>query len=95
MRYQISIFFISNLQHVRAYFHVLVCVRVQVYSLVCIQAHINIHFIIDVDTRVDMKLRFQFFAKYDYRFLLDVIIATFFAKAIIAISRLSLSISFE
>jgi hypothetical protein len=40
--------------------------------------------------RVDMKWRFQFFAKYDYRFLLDVIIAiipTFFAKAIIAISR--------
>jgi hypothetical protein len=37
--------------------------------------------------RVDMKWRFQFFAKYDYRFMLDVIIAiiaTFFAKAIIA-----------
>jgi hypothetical protein len=39
-----------------------------------------------------MKWCFQFFAKYDYRFLLDVIvvivviIATFFAKAIIAIS---------
>jgi hypothetical protein len=48
--------------------------------------------------RVDTKWRFQFFAKYDYRFLLDVIIAiiaTFFAKAIIAISRLSLSISLE
>jgi hypothetical protein len=49
-------------------------------------------------TRVGTKWRFQFFAKYDYRFLLDVIIpiiATFFAKAIIAISRLSLSISLE
>jgi hypothetical protein len=49
-------------------------------------------------TRVDTKWRFQFFAKYDYRFLLDVIIAiiaTFFAKAIIAISGLSLSISLE
>jgi hypothetical protein len=49
-------------------------------------------------SRVDTKWRFQFFAKYDYRFLLDVIIAiiaTFFAKAIIAISRLSLSISLE
>ncbi len=37
--------------------------------------------------RVDTKWRFQFFVKYDYRFLLDVIIAiiaTFFAKAIIA-----------
>jgi hypothetical protein len=48
--------------------------------------------------RVDTKWRFQFFAKYDYRFLLDVIIviiATFFAKAIIAISRLSLRISLE
>jgi hypothetical protein len=48
--------------------------------------------------RVDTKWRFQFFAKDDYRFLLDVIIAiiaTFFAKAIIAISRLSLSISLE
>jgi hypothetical protein len=48
--------------------------------------------------RVDTKWRFQFFAKYDYRFLLDVIIAiiaTFFAKAIIAILRLSLSISLE
>ncbi len=48
--------------------------------------------------RVDTKWRFQFFAKYDYRFLLDVIIAiiaTFFAKAIITISRLSLSISLE
>jgi hypothetical protein len=48
--------------------------------------------------RVDTKWRFQFFAKYDYRFLLDVIIAiiaTFFAKAIIAISRLSLNISLE
>jgi hypothetical protein len=48
--------------------------------------------------RVDTKWRFQFFAKYDYRFLLDVIIAiiaTFFAKAIIVISRLSLSISLE
>ncbi len=31
---------------------------------------------------VGTKWRFQFFAKYDYRFLLDVIIATFFAKAI-------------
>ncbi len=50
------------------------------------------------ETRVDTKWRFQFFAKYDYRFLLDVIIAiiaTFFAKAIIAILRLSLSISLE
>ncbi len=49
-------------------------------------------------TRVDTKWRFQIFAKYDYRFLSDVIIAivaTFFAKAIIAISRLSLSISLE
>jgi hypothetical protein len=48
--------------------------------------------------RVDTKWRFQFFAKYDYRFLLVVIIAiiaTFSAKAIIAISRLSLSISLE
>jgi hypothetical protein len=48
--------------------------------------------------RVDTKWRFQFFAKYDYRFLLDVIvaiIATFFTKAIIAISRLLLSISLE
>jgi hypothetical protein len=48
--------------------------------------------------RVDTKWRFKFFAKYDYRFLLDVIIAiitTFFAKAIIAISRLSLHISLE
>jgi hypothetical protein len=48
--------------------------------------------------RVDTKWRFQFFAKYDYRFLLDVIIAiiaNFFAKAIIAISRLSLSIPLE
>ncbi len=45
--------------------------------------------------RVDTKWRFQFFAKYDYRFLLDVIIAiiaTFFAKAIIAISQISMSI---
>jgi hypothetical protein len=35
-----------------------------------------------VDGMVDTKLRFQFFAKYDYRFLSDVIIAiiaTFFA----------------
>ncbi len=35
--------------------------------------------------RVDTKWRFQFFAKYDYRFLLDVIIAiivTFFAKSL-------------
>ncbi len=51
-----------------------------------------------VKCRVDTKWRFQFFAKYDYRFMLDVIIAiiaTFFAKAIIAISRLSLSISLE
>jgi hypothetical protein len=34
--------------------------------------------------RVDTKLRFQFFAKYDYRFFLDVIIAiitTFFRKS--------------
>jgi hypothetical protein len=48
--------------------------------------------------RVDTKWRFQFFAKYDYRFLLDMIIAiiaNFFAKAIIAISRLSLSIPLE
>ncbi len=37
-----------------------------------------------VPPRVDMKWRFQFFAKYDYRFLLDVIIAiiaTFFDKS--------------
>ncbi len=49
-------------------------------------------------TRVDTNWRFQFFAKYDNRFLLDVIIAiiaTFFAKVIITISRLSLSISLE
>jgi hypothetical protein len=48
--------------------------------------------------RVDTKWRFQLFAKYDYRFLLDVIIAiitNFFAEAIIAISRLSLSIWLE
>jgi hypothetical protein len=48
--------------------------------------------------RVDTKCHFQFFLKYDYRFLLDVIIAiiaTFFAKAMIATSRLSLSISLE
>jgi hypothetical protein len=51
-----------------------------------------------LSTRVDTKWRFQFFAKYDYRFLLDVIIAiiaTFFAKAIIAISQLSLNILLE
>ncbi len=56
--------------------------------------HINNH----LASRVDTKWRFQFFAKYDYRFLLDVIIAiiaTFSAKVIIAISRLSLSISLE
>jgi hypothetical protein len=49
-------------------------------------------------SRVDTKWCFQFFAKNDYRFLLDVIIviiATFFAKSTIAISRLSLSISLE
>jgi hypothetical protein len=49
-------------------------------------------------TRVDTKWRFQFFAKYDYRFMLDVIIAiiaTVFAKAIITISRLSLIILLE
>jgi hypothetical protein len=49
-------------------------------------------------TRVDTNWGFQFIAKYDYRFLLDVIIAiiaTFFAKAIIAISQLSLSILLE
>jgi hypothetical protein len=43
-------------------------------------------------------MAFSIFAKYNYRFLLDVIIviiATFFAKAIIAISRLLLSISLE
>jgi hypothetical protein len=28
-----------------------------------------------VPNRVDTKWRFQFFAKYDYRFLMDVIIA--------------------
>ncbi len=50
---------------------------------------------VSVSVRVDTKWRFQFFTKYDYRFLLDVIIAPFFAKAIIAISRLSLSISLE
>jgi hypothetical protein len=51
-----------------------------------------------IGTRVDTKWRFQFFAKYDYRFLLDAIIAiiaTFFAEEIIAISRLSLNISHE
>ncbi len=51
-----------------------------------------------VPGRVDMKWRFQFFAKSDYRFLLDVIIAiiaTFFAKAIITILRLSLNILLE
>jgi hypothetical protein len=50
-------------------------------------------------TRIDTKWRFQFFAKYNYRFLLDVIIAiiaTFFAKAKAkAISRLSLNILLE
>jgi hypothetical protein len=49
-------------------------------------------------TRVDTKWRSQFFAKYDYRFLLDVIIAiiaTIFAKAIIAILPYSLNISLE
>ncbi len=49
-------------------------------------------------TRVDTKWRIKFFAKYDYRFLLDVIIATIaisFAKAIIAISRLLLRILLE
>jgi hypothetical protein len=48
--------------------------------------------------RVYTKWRFKIFAKYDYRFLLDVIIAIiaiFIAQAIIAISRLSLSISRE
>jgi hypothetical protein len=38
--------------------------------------------VLGVRNRVDKKWRFQFFAKYDYRFLLDVIIAiiaTFFA----------------
>jgi hypothetical protein len=42
-----------------------------------------------------MRLHFQFSAKFDYRLFLDVIIAiiaTFFAKAIIAISQLLLSI---
>jgi hypothetical protein len=51
-----------------------------------------------VDSRVDTKWRYQFFAKFDYRFMLDVIIAiiaNFFAKAIIVISRLSLSIPLE
>jgi hypothetical protein len=54
--------------------------------------------VVDLSGRVDTKWRFQFFAKYDYRFLLDVIIAiiaTFFVKAIIAILRLSLIISLE
>jgi hypothetical protein len=49
-------------------------------------------------TRVDTKWRFKFFAKYDYRILLNVIIAiiaTFFAKAIIAVLQLLLSISLE
>jgi hypothetical protein len=44
-------------------------------------------------SRVDMKWRFHFFAKYNYRYLLDaiiVIIATFFAEAIIAMFRLLL-----
>jgi hypothetical protein len=48
--------------------------------------------------RVDTKWRYRFFAKYDYRFMLDVIIAiitNFFVKAIIVISRLSLSIPLE
>jgi hypothetical protein len=52
----------------------------------------------NMPNRVDTKWRFQFFAKYDYCFLWDVIIAiiaTFFAKAIIDISQLSLSISLE
>ncbi len=51
-----------------------------------------------VTVKVDKKWRFQFFAKYDYRFMLYVIIAiitTFFAKAIIAILRLLLSISLK
>jgi hypothetical protein len=41
---------------------------------------------------------FEFFVKFDYRFMLDEIIpiiGAFFAKAIIAISRLLLSISLE
>ncbi len=46
-------------------------------------------------TRVYTKWSFQFFAIYDYCFMLDVIIATFFAKAIITISWLSLSILLE
>ncbi len=53
---------------------------------------------VNTTTRVDTKCRFQFFTKYNYRFLLEVIIAIiaiFFAKAIIAISRLSLSILLE
>jgi hypothetical protein len=43
-------------------------------------------------------MAFSIFSEYGYCFLLDVIIeiiATFFAKAIIAISQLSLSISLE
>jgi hypothetical protein len=45
-----------------------------------------------------IKLCFSIFTKYDYHFLLDVIIviiATFCAKAIIAILQLSQSISHE
>jgi hypothetical protein len=39
---------------------------------------------LSVDSRVDTKWRYKFFTKYDYRFMLDVIIAiiaNFFAKA--------------
>jgi hypothetical protein len=39
----------------------------------------------ETGTRVDTKWRFQFFAKYDYCFMSDVIIVIF-AKAIITIS---------
>jgi hypothetical protein len=42
-----------------------------------------------MDMVTDMDTDFQSFAKYEYRFLLDVIIpiiATLFAKAVIAIS---------
>jgi hypothetical protein len=49
-------------------------------------------------SRVDTKWHFQFFTKYDYRFMLDVIIAiiaTLFSKAIIAILQLLLSISLQ
>jgi hypothetical protein len=41
---------------------------------ISIHVYVFVNFL-KVLTRVDTKWRFQFFAKYDYRFLLDVIIA--------------------